>query len=133
MSLIEKLNELLALNNPEKAIDLLIDKTKETDKESYNSLILLKGRYKSNENDNNLGIVSRDEYRRTRAQIIVAFQHIMGNANFEDKVPEGAEKLAKIADLRKQYSALANINDLKFNAKSELDRINKMIASLTKK
>jgi hypothetical protein len=41
----------------------------EKDKDLHNTLILLKSRYTSNESENNSGIISRDDYSRTKAQI----------------------------------------------------------------
>jgi hypothetical protein len=79
MSLKPKLNNLLASGKLGAAIDLLMEHTKNTDTDSYNSLILLKARHSANERDNTLGIVSRSDYTRTNAQLIHAFQQVMEN------------------------------------------------------
>jgi len=38
----------------------------------------------------------------------------------------------KLVDLRKQYCKLADINDINFNAISELEKVNKKMSLLTK-
>jgi len=74
MTLRTKLDQLLANDKLGEALDLLMDNNQIADKDTYNTLILLKSRNTSNEKDNNLGIVARDEYKRSKAQITYAFQ-----------------------------------------------------------
>jgi hypothetical protein len=75
MNLKTKLFELLASDRLGLAIDLLMNEVKSSDQDTYNTLILLKSRFTSNEKDNNLGIISRNDFNRSKAQIINAFQN----------------------------------------------------------
>ena len=80
MPLLSELNELIANDKLGKAIDLLMEKTKNLDQDIYNTLILLKSRFTSNENENNMGTVSRNDYQRSKALITNSFQETMKRA-----------------------------------------------------
>jgi len=74
MKLQEILEQLLLNDKTGEALSLLLEKVKDSDKEIYNTLILLNSRFVSNENDFGKGIVSRDDYKRSKAQVIYSFQ-----------------------------------------------------------
>jgi len=69
MDMKEKIKQLIAANKLGSAIDLLLKLVENQDNDAYNTLIILKSRSTSNDADNNSGILSRDEYSRTKAQI----------------------------------------------------------------
>ena len=76
-----KINQLIAGNKLDDALDLLIEIIEYQDKEVFNTLILLKSRNTSNEMDNIAGIVGRDEYLRTKAQITNSVMQTMDRLN----------------------------------------------------
>jgi hypothetical protein len=77
MGLKQKIYKLVTDNKLGTAIDFVIEKIVEKDKDNYNTLILLKSRYTANEKDFNAGIVARDDYSRTKSQISNSFLQTM--------------------------------------------------------
>ena len=73
MTLQEKLDQLILNDQTAEALSLLLENSK-SDKEIHNTLILLNSRFVSNESDFNKGIVSRDDYKRSKAQVIHSLQ-----------------------------------------------------------
>jgi hypothetical protein len=73
MTLQEKLDQLILNDQTVEALSLLLENSK-SDKEIHNTLILLNSRFVSNESDFNKGIVSRDDYKRSKAQVIHSLQ-----------------------------------------------------------
>ncbi|MFN8258424.1 MAG: hypothetical protein U0W24_22235 [Bacteroidales bacterium] len=77
MILKTNLKNLVAEGKTGHAIELLLDEVQESDPDLFNNLVLLKARYTSNENDNILGLVSREDYLRTKAQLADALLKII--------------------------------------------------------
>jgi len=77
MKIKDQIDKLLISGRPGEAIDMLMDYARHEDEGMYNTLILLKSRYEKNEKDNNMGIITRDDYQRTQAQITYSFLQIM--------------------------------------------------------
>ncbi len=77
MNLKTKLFELLSNDKLGQAIDFLMEKVKSSDPDYYNTLILLKSRYASNEKDSMLGLLSRSDYNRSKNQITYSFQQTL--------------------------------------------------------
>jgi len=89
----EKLENLLINDKLAGAIDLLMEKVKNIDADVYNSLILIKSAVVSNENDNINGIISREDYKRTKAQKQYAFQQLVSNLDSEILNSEAGESV----------------------------------------
>lgn len=79
MTLIEKINQLLAEGKLGTAIEMATDAIKDVDNSIYNTLILLKGQNASNEREYGQNMLSGDEYRRTKARINHGFQGAVGD------------------------------------------------------
>jgi hypothetical protein len=119
MTLKQKLNELIASGRLDKAIELLMEKTSNTEQDIHNTLILLKSRFSSNERDNNMGILSRSDYQRTNNQLIYSFQQTISN------VPKELMEM----DLDAVPSPSGSVDSFKLNEKEGkielLDALNK--------
>ncbi|NJO89275.1 MAG: hypothetical protein HC831_10190 [Chloroflexia bacterium] len=81
MQLKTKLDQLLANGKLGDAMDLLMEKAKNVDNNTYNTLILLKSQYSDNQRSNNLGIISRSDYNRENSRITYAFQQTLNGVN----------------------------------------------------
>ena len=119
----EKIDGFLASDHVKEALDLLLEKTEKMDTGTHNTLILLKGRFSNNESDNIIGILPRDEYLRTKAQIINSIQQVIRNIPLEqtamnEEVPDGKER---IKDTSKQ-KILFLAADPSDQARLEIDR-----------
>jgi hypothetical protein len=77
MILKTNLKNLVAEGKTGHAIELLLDEVQESDKDLFNKLVLLKARFTGNENDNILGIVTREDYLRTKAHLADALLKII--------------------------------------------------------
>jgi len=83
MTIKEKIENLLLTDRLDLAIELMMEKVKNIDSDTYNSLILINSAVVSNENDNINGIISREDYKRTKAQRLYALQHLITNLDNE--------------------------------------------------
>jgi len=90
MTLQEKLEHLLVTNKLSEAIDLAMLHIKNADKDYYNTLILLKSQFSSNETDFGKSLIDSGDYKRTKARITNGFQNTvnMFPVNVLDKILE---------------------------------------------
>ena len=84
MNLIKIINNFIGSNQLEEAIEFLLEYSGQN-KPNYDSLILLKSKYKENETSIIKDIISRDDYNRSSAQIINNIQKIINEISIVKK------------------------------------------------
>lgn len=114
----ENILQLIGNNKVEDSISYLLNTIKGEDKELHNNVILISARYKKNENDNTIGVISNIEYLLERNKIINAilfivkeFVRISDNGILNSKTKQAKnlkEYIQKINKLKLQNTSSFN-------------------------